>query len=76
MGGLVCSLGPQIQCCDTCHPDNMNGEEFDISDDYFEDNEFVCSPDFFGDDLSYYRGSQNGKRKGSRFSAGTQMRNQ
>ena len=54
----------------------MNGDEFDISDDYFEDNEFVCSPDFFGDDLSYYRGSQSGKRKGSRFSAGAQMRNQ
>ena len=45
------------------------GDEFVISDDYFEDNEFVCSPDFFGDDLTYYRGSQSGKRKGSRFSS-------
>ena len=45
------------------------GEEFDISDDYFEDNEFVCSSDFFGDDLSYLRGSQSGKRIGSRFSS-------
>ena len=37
------------------------GVEFDIIDDYFEDNEFVCSPDFFGDELRWVRGSQNGK---------------
>ena len=59
-----------------CQPDNMNGDEFDISEHYFEDNEFVCSPDCFADDLSCYRGSQNGKRKVSRFSEGAQMRNQ
>ena len=60
------------------HPDNMNdpSDEFDISEEYFEDNEFVCSPDFFGDDLTYYRGSLSGKKIGSRFSAGPQMRNQ
>ena len=69
--GLVSSLGhPDLpQYCDTCHPDNMNdpSDEFDISEDYFEDNEFVCSPGFLCDELSYYRGSQNGKRIGSRF---------
>ena len=58
------------QYCDTCHPDNMNdpSDEFDISEEYFEDNEFVCSPGFFCDELSWCRGSQSGKWMiGSRF---------
>ena len=46
---------------------NDPSDEFDISEEYFEDNEFVCSPDFFDDELSWGRGSQNGKMIGSRF---------
>ena len=46
----------------------MNGQsdgetEFDICDDYFEDAEFVCSPWFFGDELSCWGwGSQEVER--------------
>ena len=67
--GLQSEASDPAQYCDTCHPDNMNdqSDEFDISEEYFEDNEFVCSSGFFGDELSWVRGSQNGKMIGSRF---------
>ena len=65
--GLNSEESDQAQYCDTCHPDNMKdqSDEFDISEEYFEDNEFICSPGFFGDELSWGRGSQNGKMIGS-----------